>query len=226
MKHLTAILLTVMLLVILVAPVATLAATEASVILTGPSVIRTGQTVEVTLHADNLMWVDAYSAEIQLSNPGAFSVTGITPGVSYTGNPIPTTWNVSNGVLYILGNMAGVENDYMTGSADLVTITLTASGGYGDICELTFSNNCAISEYSPELGEQPATWTGITLAINSCRGDANEDGALNAIDITKLERQIVGLDALSSNSDVNQDGKVNAIDITWLEMGIGGLIAL
>ncbi len=53
-------------------------------------------------------------------------------------------------------------------------------------------------------------------------GDVNQDGSVNAVDITKLERVIVGLDQ-SSNADVNLDGMVNALDITKLERIIGGI---
>jgi len=54
-------------------------------------------------------------------------------------------------------------------------------------------------------------------------GDATGDGVINALDITKVERIIAGLDAQTSGADANQDGNVNALDITKVERLIAGL---
>jgi len=49
-------------------------------------------------------------------------------------------------------------------------------------------------------------------------GDANGDGLVNAVDITKVERIIAGLDAETPGADANEDGSVNALDITMVEI--------
>jgi len=49
-------------------------------------------------------------------------------------------------------------------------------------------------------------------------GDANGDGSVNALDITKVERIIAGLDAETLGADANEDGSVNALDITMVEI--------
>jgi len=54
-------------------------------------------------------------------------------------------------------------------------------------------------------------------------GDATGDGVINAVDITKVERIITGLDTETSGSDANQDGNINALDITKVERMIVGL---
>jgi len=46
---------------------------------------------------------------------------------------------------------------------------------------------------------------------------------VNALDITKIERIIVGLDAETPGADANGDGVVNALDITKIERIIVGL---
>jgi len=48
-------------------------------------------------------------------------------------------------------------------------------------------------------------------------GDANGDGLVNALDITKVERIIAMLDAETPGADANVDGLVNALDITKVE---------
>ncbi len=54
-------------------------------------------------------------------------------------------------------------------------------------------------------------------------GDVNQDGSVNALDITKVERVIAGLDAQTPGADANQDGNINALDITKVERIIAGL---
>ncbi len=54
-------------------------------------------------------------------------------------------------------------------------------------------------------------------------GDANGDGKVNALDITKVERIIAKLDPLTCGADANRDGKINALDITKVERIIAKL---
>jgi PKD repeat protein len=53
-------------------------------------------------------------------------------------------------------------------------------------------------------------------------GDANKDGTVNSLDITKVERIIMTLDASAPGADANGDGNVNALDITRIEQVIMG----
>ena len=59
------------------------------------------------------------------------------------------------------------------------------------------------------------------------KGDLNGDGKITALDIVKLQRLIVGLDALNSDvlaiADINGDGKVTALDIVKIQRHIVGL---
>jgi hypothetical protein len=54
-------------------------------------------------------------------------------------------------------------------------------------------------------------------------GDANGDGVVDILDVTKTERIIAGLDAETPGADANEDGVVNALDITKIERIIAGL---
>jgi len=63
--------------------------------------------------------------------------------------------------------------------------------------------------------------TNITTGV--LVGDANGDGSVNALDITKVERIIGGADAPTPGADANQDGNINALDITKVERIIAGL---
>jgi len=61
-----------------------------------------------------------------------------------------------------------------------------------------------------------------TILYDIVQGDANEDGNVNALDITKVERIIVGLDPRTPGADATLDGKINALDITKVERIIAG----
>jgi hypothetical protein len=70
--------------------------------------------------------------------------------------------------------------------------------------------------------QMPATWTGkVSIEVYE-PGDANNDGSVNNLDITRLEMIIVGLDNSIPGADANGDGNVNALDITKVEMVIMG----
>lgn len=74
--------------------------------------------------------------------------------------------------------------------------------------------------YATDLSGNSAeteTRTLIIDTITASPGDANGDGIINALDITKVKRVILGVDAETPGADVNQDGKINALDITALE---------
>ena len=53
-------------------------------------------------------------------------------------------------------------------------------------------------------------------------GDANKDGNVSSLDITKLERVIMGLDDPTPGADANGDGSISALDITKIELIIIG----
>ena len=63
----------------------------------------------------------------------------------------------------------------------------------------------------------------FTIKINEKPGDANGDGVINALDLTKVARIIVGLDSATYGSNANQDGETNSADITKIERIIAGL---
>ncbi len=54
-------------------------------------------------------------------------------------------------------------------------------------------------------------------------GDANGDGKINAVDITKVERIIVDLDPETPGADAYQDDVIDSSDITAVEMLIAGV---
>jgi hypothetical protein len=62
----------------------------------------------------------------------------------------------------------------------------------------------------------------VTIKIYA-KGDANADWKVNILDVTKVERIILGLDPITCACDANGDGKVNILDVTKVERFILGL---
>ncbi|MBA7711256.1 hypothetical protein ES703_120211 [subsurface metagenome] len=78
------------------------------------------------------------------------------------------------------------------------------------------------------LGQEiPAIWIGDSVHVVTSvvlPGDANGDGMVNNLDVTKVERIIVGWDTETTGADADQDGVVNSLDITRVERIIIGLV--
>ena len=89
------------------------------------------------------------------------------------------------------------------------------------LAEGSYSAEIVIASNDPD---EASTTVPVTLQVSAAQpGDANGDGVVNALDITKVERIIVGLDAETPGADANQDGNINALDITKIERIIVGL---
>ena len=59
------------------------------------------------------------------------------------------------------------------------------------------------------------------------KGDTNQDGVINAVDLAAVKMHILGVKALSGNAatagDVNGDGAINAVDLAAIKMHILGV---
>lgn len=110
--------------------------------------------------------------------------------------------------------VSGAGTVSLSQGTNIVDIVVTAQSG-------------ATRTYKLTVVRGTATNTPSTPAVGSKRGDLNGDGKITALDIVKLQRLIVGLDALDSNvlavADVNGDGKVTALDIVKIQRHIVGL---
>jgi hypothetical protein len=110
--------------------------------------------------------------------------------------------------------VAGVSGSvsYDSGS---YTATFTPSANLSSNTTYTATLSTAITDAA---GNPLAEYSWSFSTPLCIPGDANEDGVVNALDITKVERIIATLDPETCGADANEDGTVNALDITKVEI--------
>ena len=153
-------------------------------------------------------------------DPLVLQLDDVTAGlIGSTTIPVDMYNEISSGTYRVVQNVPGLTG--VTGSGYLAVLHFHVIGSDGDSSAITLSNG-TLSD--AEAAEIVTTWVGDSIDITSSTpGDANGDGVVNALDITKVERIIVGLDAETPGADANGDGVVNALDITKVERIIVGL---
>ena len=128
---------------------------------------------------------------------------------------------ISSGTWWIHMCIPGVPG--VSGSGYLAVLHFHVIGSEGDSSTISLSNGMLLNSQAEEI---PATWTGDSVDVTVIPGDANGDGVINALDITKVERIIAGFDLPIPGMhwpDCNGDGQINALDITCVERKIAGL---
>jgi uncharacterized protein YfaS (alpha-2-macroglobulin family) len=139
--------------------------------------------------------------------PGGFTLdtSSITEGIAYEVS--------GNQVTFALQSVA---------ASDTVTISYSMTAPEATLGQINIRGAECLLMYQPTITGSSA---GVTTQVEATvlPGDGNGDGTVNALDITKVERIIVGLDTQTTGADANQDGNVNALDITKVERIIVGL---
>ncbi len=160
-----------------------------------------------------------FSADYEIVfNPSVFEVDNVTGGqIDSTLIPVDTWQIVTPGVIRVVQNAA--EFLGVSGSGYIAELHFHVIGPNSSSSEISFSNGVFNDINANQI---PATWSGKPGIEVYKSGDANDDGSVNSLDITKVERIIIGLDDQTQGADANSDGKVNALDITRVEMVMMG----
>ena len=164
--------------------------------------------------------VDFDSCNYDVSfDASVLQLDNVTSGlIGSTTIPVDIYNEISSGTYRVIQNVPGLAG--VSGSGYLTVLHFHVIGSQGDSSPISLANGML----SNNLAEQiTATWTGDSVNVTLVPGDANGDGNVNSLDITKVERVITGLDAETPGADANGDGKVNALDITKIERIIAGL---
>jgi len=153
-------------------------------------------------------------------DPLVLRLDDVTSGlIDSTAVPVDMYNELSAGTFRVVQNVPGLTG--VTGSGYLAVLHFHVIGSEGDSSAITLSNGVLSDAQAAEI---VATWVGDSVSITTAlAGDANGDGVVNALDITKAERIIVGMDAETPGADANGDGMVNALDITKIERIVVGL---
>ena len=171
------------------------------------------------------VWLIKVSAADDTTPP---TVSSTSPAADATGVAVDTTVSITFSEAmdastittssFILDSVSGSVS-YDSGT---YTATFTPSANLDGSTTYTATLSTAITDVAGNPLAAEYSWSFITVQT-VIPGDANGDGNVNALDITKVERIIAGLDAETPGADANGDGNINALDITKVERIIAGL---
>ena len=200
-----------------VVPVAAIPAVTVSV--DAPDEAAPDSDFTVNVNITELTNFDAANFDVSF-DASVLRLDNVTSGlIGSTTIPIDIYNEISSGTYRIIQNVPGLSG--VSGSGYLAVLHFHVIGSEGDSSTISLSNGMLANNLAEEI---TATWVGDSVNITSVLpGDANGDGNINALDITKVERIIAGLDAETAGADANQDGNINALDITKIERIIVGL---
>lgn len=190
-----------------------------TVTINAPEEVLEDSDFTVTVDISQVENFDACNYDVSF-DPLVLQLDDVTSGlIGSTTIPVDFYNQISSGTYRVIQNVPGLSG--VSGSGYLAVWHFHAIGSGGDSSSITPSNGMLSNNSAEEI---EATWVGDSVTITSIPpGDANGDGNINALDVTKAERIIAGLDAETTGADANQDGNINALDITKIELIIAGL---
>lgn len=168
-----------------------------------------------------------FSARIRLNDVKSFDAANYTISfdsavlqfVSATagdigGTQVPVSGiNQSSGSVNVLQNIPDAPG--VSGSGYLAVLNFHVIGAKDSTSAITPSGGVLSDKDAKEIA---SNWAGDSvLVVLVLSGDANADDKVDALDITKAERIVIGLDNVTPGADANHDGNVNALDITKIE---------
>ncbi|MBA7637134.1 hypothetical protein ES703_44769 [subsurface metagenome] len=133
---------------------------------------------------------DAASYDVSF-NSTVLRLDNVTSG-QIDGTTIPVVaWSENvTGTATIVQNLEGTPG--VSGSGQLAVLHFNAIGSLGDSSNIELSSGVLSSNLAEEIS---AVWVDDSVYVSFfLMGDANGDGKVNAVDITKVERIIAGLD--------------------------------
>jgi len=196
--------------------------TEAGVIVSidAPDEAAAGSDFTANVNISEVVDFDGCNYDVSF-DASVLQLDDVTSGlIGSTAIPVDLYNEISPGTWTIVQNVPGLTG--VSGAGYLAVLHFTVIGVEGDSSSIILANGMLSDNLAEEIA---AAWMGdsVDVASSVVPGDATGDGNVNALDITKVERTIGGLDAETPGADANQDGSVNALDITKIELIIAGL---
>ncbi|GAB6273277.1 MAG: hypothetical protein STSR0004_01400 [Peptococcaceae bacterium] len=187
--------------------------------LDGPSEVLKGKSFTLKVTVTEVTYLDACNYDL-FYNSSVLELEKVTGG-EIDGNPIPIAHykdEVWSGKVTVVQNIYGTEG--VSGAGYLGELHFKALKAINKT-GLKFQNG-VLSDHNAQA--IPANWVGTTLKIKdtggpgSLKGEHNQDGRLDARDITLIELMVLGRHPVTDTADVNEDGAIDALDITATEL--------
>jgi len=195
--------------------------TGAKVIMDDVNIIEEGGTNYGYLRAEDVD-EDIGTCEITLSwNPTVANVVNVDDSDFEA-----IFFNVEPGTMNLIASSTQISH---TGDFIIGRIEFQAVGSEGDSCDLQITSCVLLTADPTPISIYPTTIDGeLTIGPNGNGdqdADMNDDGSVNAADVTYLAKHLIGdplYATLYGNGDVNNDGSVNSGDVRYLAMFLVG----
>jgi len=198
---------------------------QVTVSVDAPATVVQGQSFVATLNITDVTGLDAASYNVMFDS-AILELTSVTAGtVGTTAIPVGATTNILDVDLVVgvrvVQNVSGTAG--VSGSGTLAVLNFTFIGNSGENSTITLDITMLSDKDANEIY---ANWFGDLVAATALVGDANGDGSLNALDITKIELIVAGDPdhPETPGADANEDGNIDALDITKVELLVGGFL--
>ncbi|NQU10660.1 hypothetical protein HQ590_07720 [bacterium] len=194
-----------------------------------PATVVPGATVAVDVTITNVSNLDAGNFTVGFDTD-VLTLASISAG-SIGGTAIPVSaYVVGTDTVTVTVNV--LDTPGVSGVGTLATLNFTFVGVSGEQSTLALSGGSLSDNTAAAVNAQwvnPTAPVAATLVV----GDANGDGNLNALDITKIELDIAngrgvwtapspGTTEAAPGADANIDGAINSLDITRIELLVAG----
>lgn len=171
--------------------------------ITAPSSVNVaGDTVTLPLSLNNPENIDLGSIEVHYNLPTGVAITGVTLNGGASGAML-----LNNNPTAIVATISNIS-----GSGKIIEVTLTVDS------TASFPASMEVIPYvaTPD-GNSMIKLTSLNVTLKKgLKGDVNDDGVVNMIDIMKMANYVYVNKSLAintSNADMNDDGVINMIDI-------------
>ena len=196
----------------------------APISLTSAEVTPSGGLVGVVVSVgDHLESIDALSFSLSVSPASGvveYSHVDVAGGLLAGAGVDGSFSDLSHATFMV--NLPGLDG--VSGSGELAGVYFRGLGDPGDEVSVSLNDVLLVSAEAVAIPAHVASGP-VTVALGCVAGDANGDGVVNVLDITKIERIVALIDGVPPAAcvDANHDGVVNVLDITATERIVVGL---
>lgn len=130
--------------------------------------------------------------------------------------------NVSGSTVNSKARISGLGTYQLSEGTNTIYVTVTAQSQAARTYTLTVVRGSAQAGNTSHGVSQGTGQSGQNTA-GALKGDVNGDGKVSVLDIVKIQRVVVGLDASDLSCDINGDGKITVLDIVRLQRHLVGI---